>query len=178
MRAAQRPDERRPVRDPAHARLQVSLPAVLQLRGPACRKAGVAEGGDWGSGGEGREPQGPRRGPIRAPSTGGQSPASMPGKSARQCGAGLPAVREPGVTPLSTFGKRGAGGVCGEKPGRDRRQAQLQCQPRDIPRSLNQADGASRRSPVYKPTGLSVCYVGTCLTSNSGRGWSSDFQSP
>ena len=52
------------------------------------------------------------------------------------------------------------------------------CQPSDIPRSLNQAGaGASRRSRVYKPTGLSTCCVGTCLMSSSGRGWSSDVQS-
>lgn len=69
-------------------------------------------------------------------------------------------------------------GTCAEEPGRGSRQAQLMCQPSDTHRSISQAkDGASGRSRVYyRTTGRTICDVGTCRVSASGRGCSWDVQ--
>lgn len=52
------------------------------------------------------------------------------------------------------------------------------CQPSDTHRSISQAkDGASGRSRVYyRTTGRTICDVGTCRVSASGRGCSWDVQ--
>lgn len=134
----------------------------LQPRLSAPGKAGVTEGGDWGGGGEGVARRGCRggRGPIGARPAGGQSAAASPGKSAPQCGAGLPRVGAPRYTSERLRGAQGTGSVCPE-PG-ERRPAQLLCQPRDIPRRLNQGDdGASWRSRAGRHTGWSTGCGGT-----------------